>query len=106
LSKIGYTVRRVESNYSESTDVKSEVISHSSYLLEIDSLGFKALLPGNPQHVESVDEEYNFKYIYREYGQGNTYEIEFYSIPDNATLLSFLKIILHLPKNLKFKNST
>ncbi len=85
LSNKGYTVRRVESSYSENEEFKSKVNSYSYYPIEIDSLGFRAYFPGEPQLVFGEDEDFEFKMIYRDYGQGNTYEIEIYTLDEDAS---------------------
>ncbi len=86
LEKLGYTIRNVEANYSDENEVKQRVISYSYYPIEIDSLKLRAVFSGKPEVVKNDAESYEFKLIYREYGQGNTYEIEVYSLKEKTNL--------------------
>ncbi len=86
LTEMGYTLRRVESIYSENLKEKNQINSFSHHLVELDSLGFSAIFPGAPLLVYGKNEDYDFKMIYREYGQGNTYEIEFYTLDEDVSL--------------------
>lgn len=75
----GYSVRKVMASYDgilagEKTRVKEK--RHYDYVN--DSLGIHIQFPGKPMEVFSTYEDYQVKLIYRDLGQGNTYEVEIY----------------------------
>ena len=109
LTKMGYSVRRVESTYSENNQTKQKVKSFSFYPVNIDSLKLRAVFPGTPIMVYSENEDYDFKMIYREYGQGNTYVLEFHSLKENENLSNLAEKYIACPKetdsyNVELKN--
>jgi len=102
LMEMGYSVRRVESASSEINEAKQKVKSFSFYPLEIDSLKLSAIFPGEPLLVKSDEEDYDFKYIYREYGQGNTYILEFYSLKEKENLTDLAEKYIACPEESLF----
>lgn len=76
----GYKLRKVLATYTE-VDVpeKKMVRSQRYYDYIADSLGMHVRLPGKPLELIQDDyEDYEVKLIFREFGQGNTYEVEIY----------------------------
>ncbi len=77
LRKKGYRMRKVLATFADSPTVdRKEVFSQNSY--EYDTLSVHAIFPGKPKELSGEDEEYDVKLIYRDFGQGNTYEVEIY----------------------------
>lgn len=88
LRNKGYTLRKVMATYSNEVSIdKLEVRSKRSYLYENDSIGVQIEFPGKPTVVLNEDgwEDYQFRLIYRELGQGNNYIVEFYERNDEST---------------------
>ena len=88
LRNKGYTLRKVMATYSDEVSIdKLEVRSKRSYLYENDSIGVQIEFPGKPTVVLNEDgwEDYQFRLIYRELGQGNNYIVEFYERNDEST---------------------
>ncbi len=89
LRNKGYTLRKVMATYSDDVTIdKLEVKSQRSYLYENDSIGMQVEFPGKPTVVLNEDgwEDYEFRLIYRELGQGNNYIVEFYERNDDSSL--------------------
>ena len=88
LRNKGYTLRKVMATYSDEVSIaKLEVKSKRSYLYENDSIGVQIEFPGKPTEFLNEDgwEDYEFRLIYRELGQGNNYIVEFYERNDEST---------------------
>lgn len=88
LRNKGYTLRKVMATYSNDVTIdKLEVKSHRSYTYQNDSIGVQIEFPGKPTEVINEDswEDYEFKLIYRELGQGNNYIVEFYARNDDSS---------------------
>lgn len=88
LRNKGYSVRKVMATYSNDVTIdKLEVKSKRSYLYENDSIGVQVEFPGKPTVVLNEDgwEDYEFRLIYRELGQGNNYIVEFYERNDDSS---------------------
>lgn len=89
LRNKGYTLRKVMATYSDDVTIdKLEVKSHRSYIYENDSIGVQIEFPGKPTEVlrdEDTWEDYEFRLIYRELGQGNNYIVEFYTRNDESS---------------------
>ena len=79
LRSKGYSVRKVMASYTEKPTVsKNRVKGYRSYDYVSDTLGIHVQFPGKPAEVFSNYEDYDVKLIYRDFGQGNTYEVEIY----------------------------
>jgi len=75
LRRKGYLLRKVGYKVSTSpTNEKKQVLSFHSYTYLNDAFNLRAVFPGKP--VVFNESKDGFKLIYREYGQGNTYEVE------------------------------
>jgi uncharacterized protein YbaP (TraB family) len=88
LRNKGYTLRKVMATYSDDVTIdKLEVKSKRSYLYENDSIGVQIEFPGKPTEFLNEDgwEDYAFRLIYRELGQGNNYVVEFYERNDESS---------------------
>lgn len=89
LRNKGYTLRKVMATYSNDVTIdKLEVKSHRSYTYQNDSIGVQIEFPGKPTEVlrdEDTWEDYEFRLIYRELGQGNNYIVEFYTRNDDSS---------------------
>lgn len=80
LRSKGYSVRKVMASWGEKPSMeKVKVKGCNKYDYVSDSLGIHIQFPGKPIEVFSTYEDYDVKLIYRDLGQGNTYEIEIYS---------------------------
>lgn len=86
LRNKGYSLRKVTASYSEGFDVKQSVFDHKMYEFHNDTIGFTAIFPGKPAEVRDDLNEFKFKLIYREYGQGNTYAIEIFDLWNGASI--------------------
>lgn len=88
LRNKGYTLRKVTATYSNDVTIdKLEVKSKRSYLYENDTIGVQIEFPGKPtvDLNESGWDDYEFRLIYRELGQGNNYIVEFYERNDDSS---------------------
>lgn len=108
LQSKGYSVRKVMATYSEEVSLdKLEVRNQRTYLYENDSIGFQVDFPGKPSAV--LDDswgEVDFKLIYRDFGQGNTYSVEVYSRDDDASLIDLADIYIASPSESPYKKIT
>ncbi len=105
LQKKGYRVRKVLATYSNEVSIDElEVRSQKSYLYENDTIGFQVAFPGEPAIVkDDFWEEVNFKLIYRDFGQGNTYSVEVYDRNDNASLLDLADVFIASPSESPYR---
>lgn len=79
LRSKGYSVRKVLATYSDAVIAERDnVKSQRYYNYENDSLGVHIRFPGKPIELTSDYDDYVVKLIYRDLGQGNTYEVELY----------------------------
>ncbi len=88
LRNKGYTLRKVLATYSNDVTIdKLEVKGKRSYLYDNDSVGAHIEFPGKPKLVleDESFQDYEFKLIYRDLGQGNTYAVEFYRRNDESS---------------------
>ena len=88
LRNKGYSLRKVMATYSDEVSIaKLEVKSKRSFLYENDSIGVQIEFPGKPTEVMNEEgwEDYEFRLVYRELGQGNNYIVEFYERNDEST---------------------
>lgn len=75
----GYKLRKVTASYSD-TELAHErnVKSARNYMYENKNLHLRAEFGSKPMELKGQIDGYELKLIYREFGQGNTYEIEVY----------------------------
>ena len=97
LEHKGYHVRKVLASYSEDSDISRSVRSYRSTIYENDSIHFGAVFPGQPQEVHRLfdGDDLLLRLIYRDLGQGNTYEVEVYLRKDDLPLDQLAK--MHIP---------
>ena len=97
LEHKGYHVRKVLASYSEDSDISRSVRSYRSTIYENDSIRFGAVFPGQPQEVHRLFDGDDLlpRLIYRDLGQGNTYEVEVYLRKDDLPLDQLAK--MHIP---------
>lgn len=85
----GYTVRSVLAVYSDEK-IKAEQIvkSNRSYMFQDDTLKMHVEFPGKPLSVNGIenDEDYQYKLVYKDFGQGNTYVVEVYQYPEGQEM--------------------
>lgn len=86
LKTKGYSVRKVVASYDENvTEAEKTIKGFRDYTYDNDSLGFHAVFPGKPiqkdDYFDPEDQQLNL--IYRDLGQGNTFEIEVYNRKDD-----------------------
>lgn len=76
LRSKGYKVRKVWASYSElPTQMEQKIKAQNKFHYVNDTLHFEANFPGKPEIAEGFADNL-LKLIYRDMGQGNTYEIE------------------------------
>ncbi len=79
LRRKGYQLRMITASYSEApTKERVHVFSHRFYEYSNDSLGLHARFPGKPKILTPENDEFDLKLVYRDFGQGNSYELEVY----------------------------
>ena len=79
LRSKGYSVRKVMASYSDKElKERTSVKSNRSYDYVNDSLGVHIKFPGKPVELQSDYDDYVVRLIYRDLGQGNTYEVDLY----------------------------
>lgn len=78
LSMKGFQIRSVKANFDNTTvEAKKKVLSWRKYELKNETYNFQAVFSGKPVEItDDLDSEY--RCIYQELGQGNTYEIVVY----------------------------
>ena len=79
LRSKGYTMRKVTASFSENpTESRTEVFSKRKYQYDNDSLGLHVRFFGKPKVVIDDYSESELKLVYRDFGQGNSFEVEVY----------------------------
>ena len=99
----GYSIRKMGANYSETTTEKATVKSFKIFNYSIDSLGLNMNFPGKPNTIESEEETYEFKLVYSDFGQGNTYEVEVYKRNDEMGLKELSELYIASPEGTAIK---
>lgn len=95
----GYAVRKVVASYSEEkTPFEQEVKSNKSYNYRNDELQLNVIFPGKPQVVTDDWNDADLNLIYRDLGQGNTYEVEVYYLEENNDLKSLAESYIASPE--------
>lgn len=98
LRKKGYHVRQVVASYSpQKTEAELKLQQFNSYTYVNRELGFKAIFGGKP--IRDTN-EMNFRLIYQEMGQGNTYIIEVEDLTD-ANLAQYVDEVIMPPEKSK-----
>lgn len=94
----GYTVRRVVASYSENpTKERKNVFAKREYCYDNDSLGLHVRFPGKPLESKSEYDEYELKLIYRDFGQGNSFEVEIYPLTEEIGLQQLASMYIASP---------
>ncbi len=109
LRNKGYTLRKVMATYSDGISIdKLEVKSQRSYLYENDSIGVQIQFPGKPTEVMNEEgwEDYEFRLVYRELGQGNNYIVEFYDRNDESTFEELAETYIASPSASPYEKVT
>lgn len=98
LRRKGYRMRKVAATYSEQPSLaRKQVFAAKTYTYINDSLGVRAELPGKPKVIMGNSASYDLKLVYRDYGQGNTYEIEIYPRSEEVGLAELSEIYIASP---------
>lgn len=98
LRKKGYTLRKVLATYSdEAIPARKAVFDEKTYEYENDTLGLKVVFPGKPMIITDDYESYDLKLVYRDFGQGNTYEVEIYPRGEDVGLRQLADIYIASP---------
>lgn len=98
LRRKGYKVRKVTAVYSEGSDnYKRDVKSKRSYHFVNDTLGLHIEFPGKPTLLEDEFGLADFKLIYRDFGQGNSYIVEVTSRNDDIGLKDLSEQLIASP---------
>lgn len=91
----GYKVRSVRWTFQEKAPASKRLLQQQAYTY-IDSLsGMVAKFPGKPL-IKTLSEG-NLKLIYRELGQGNTYEITLFALDTTITTAEIASIYINPP---------
>lgn len=105
LRRKGYKVRKVTAVYSEGTDsYKIDVKSKRSYHFVNDTLGLHIEFPGKPTLLEDEFGLADFKLIYRDFGQGNSYIVEVTSRHDDIGLQDLAEQLIASPSESSIKH--
>ena len=103
LRSKGYKLRKITASYSEtSIQVKKEVIEKRHYMYQNDSIGIHIQFPGMPKAVTPEEDDYALKLIYRDFGQGNTYDVEIYYREDGIGLNELAETYIASPAQSPF----
>lgn len=98
LRKKGYTLRKVMASYSEiPVPARKDVFAQKSYTYENDTLGLRVEFPGKPMVVKDDYASFDLKLVYRDFGQGNSYEVEVYSTEEGLGLRQLAAIYIASP---------
>lgn len=77
LSAKGYKIRPVKYiNSDERIDAERSVFDANEYIYRYEDLGLNIRFPGKPIEIKPANDAYLKKIIYRDLGQGNTYQVE------------------------------
>lgn len=80
LGSKGFQVRKVDAVwFDEAIKEKKSVKRLRTYSYEDADLGLSIVFPGKPMEVLDTNKDYLKRLIYRDFGQGNTYEVEVYA---------------------------
>ena len=103
LREKGFSIRKLGANYSEETTSKTAVKKLKEYNYSIDSLGLNMTFSGRPKMIEPEDETYQFKLVYSDFGQGNTYEVEVYQRDPEIGLKELSELYIASPEATSIK---
>lgn len=93
----GYKLRKVTSTFSAyPTEEKDKFLAVKNYKYTNEELGLNIVFPGKPVIYDENDNSWNM--IYREMGQGNTYQIEVI-VKGNGTLESYASDYIRSPRS-------
>lgn len=98
LRKKGYNVRQVVAGFSTSkTEAEVKLMAYNSFLYKDKKYPFTAVFGGKPVRDTTSS---NYRMIYQEMGQGNTYIIEFESLFE-ANLSTYVRDLIDPPDKSK-----
>lgn len=104
LKSKGYKVRQVVASYSElPTKAEKNVRSFKSYSYNDDEHHIRVEFGGKPKVVENESEDYIYKLVYSELGQGNTYIVELYPRTEDIGLLELANRYIGSPEESPLK---
>ena len=99
LRSKGYSLRTVAASYSDvSTPDRTKVLSNRSYDYDNDTLGLHIRFPGKPKLISSSLDEFDLKLVYRDFGQGNSFEVEIYPRTEEIGLQQLAEIYIASPE--------
>ena len=102
LRNKGYQLRCVPAIYSEmAIQEKINVQSLKRYELRLPEQGLLVTFPGKPEVTSAEDG--NIQAIYKELGQGNTYEIETFPFDQTLSFEQYAAIYIASPPNTKYR---
>ncbi|MDX2360572.1 MAG: TraB/GumN family protein [Crocinitomicaceae bacterium] len=103
LRKAGYTIRKVTASYSdEMIEEKREVLSVRNYVYSNDLLGMTIEFPGKPKVIEQDNDDAEVRLSYRDFGQGNTYEVQVYRRGSEIGLKDLAQMYIPSPSESPF----
>lgn len=95
----GYKVRKVMASFTdEDTSFEKKVKSARKFQYDNTGLNLKAEFGSKPLELKGQPGGYELKLIYREFGQGNTYEIEVYPRTEEIGLDDLASIYIASPE--------
>ena len=104
LKSKGYRLRQVVASYSElPTRAEKNVREKRSYAYKDDEHHISVDFAGKPKVVESEIDDYIYKLIYSELGQGNTYIVELYPRTEDIGLLELASRYVGSPEESPLK---
>ena len=100
LGSKGFQVRKVDAVwFNEAIKEKKSVKRLRTYSYEDADLGLSIVFPGKPMEVLDTNKDYLKRLIYRDFGQGNTYEVEVYTKTIDVGLEDLAERFIASPPN-------
>lgn len=95
----GYKMRKVLATYAEEAlPVEKKIIGNRTYTYDNEELRLRAVFGSKPMVIKGTRESYEAKLIYRDFGQGNTYEIEVYPRNKEVGLEELAQLFIASPE--------
>lgn len=105
LQNEGYTVRKVLATYDDiPTEAEGKFKSYRNFEVKDEKNGLHMFFPGKPLHTFSEDETYLERWIYRDLGQGNSYEVLMYERGDTDSWSDAAASYLPSPQESRYEN--
>lgn len=94
----GYSVRKVMASYSDEKSLfENEFKAIRNYTYFNETLNLNVIFPGKPQVLKDEWEDKLLGLIYRDFGQGNSYEIDVYFAVENTNLMQLAESYIYSP---------